>query len=185
MRPMADSALRSALSRVPGADKALPFLDMDGPVNVVRRAWDRMRTLPNGNVVFSRMVGRAAPYTGTIGARIEELEVGYAKVTLRDTPKVRNHLRCVHAIALANLAEVTGNVAVFYALPDDMRFIVAGLSIEYLKKARGTLTATSRPPALPSSKEKKEIEVVVEIRDAKGELCARSTLRTLLGPKRG
>ena len=36
-----------------------------------------------------------------------------------------------------------------------------------------------------AKKEKREIEVVVEIRDAKGELCARSTLRTLLGPKRG
>ena len=40
---MVESALRSALSRVPGVDKALPFLDMDGPVNVVRLAWDRLR----------------------------------------------------------------------------------------------------------------------------------------------
>src|SRR6185369_3694300 len=121
---------------------ALPFLpDVEKRGNFVRDAWDRLRGLPGGKRLFSLLVGRAAPYTGTIGARIEALEVGYAKVTLRDRPSVRNHLRCVHAIALANLAEVTGNVAVFYALPDDMRFIVAGLSIEYLKKARGTLTA--------------------------------------------
>lgn len=165
---------------------ALPFLpDVEARGNFVRDAWDRMHKIPGGKRLFSLLVGRAAPYTGTIGARIEELEVGYAKVTLRDRPSVRNHLQCVHAIALANLAEVTGNVAVFYALPDDMRFIVAGLSIEYLKKARGTLTATSHPPPLPSSKEKKEIEVVVEIKDAKGDLCARTTLRTLIGPKRG
>jgi uncharacterized protein (TIGR00369 family) len=164
---------------------SLPFrADVEARGNFVRDAWDRLRHVPGGKRLFSALVGRAAPYTGSIGARIEELEVGYAKVTLRDRPKVRNHLRCVHAIALANLAEVTGNVAVFYALPDDMRFIVAGLSIEYLKKARGTLTATSRPPALPSSKEKTEIEVVVEIRDAAGDLCARSTLRTLIGPKK-
>lgn len=165
---------------------AVPFLpDVEKRGNFVRDAWNRLRALPGGKRVFSLLVGRAAPYTGTIGARIEELEVGYARVTLRDRPSVRNHLRCVHAIALANLAEITGNVAVFYALPDDMRFIVAGLSIEYLKKARGTLTAESRPPAIPSSGEKKEIEVVVEIKDAKGELCARTTLRTLIGPKRG
>ena len=165
---------------------ALPFVpNVEARGNFVRDAWNRMHKIPGGKRLFSLLVGRAAPYTGTIGARIEELEVGYARVTLRDRPSVRNHLRCVHAIALANLAEVTGNVAVFYALPDDMRFIVAGLSIEYLKKARGTLTAESRPPALPSSKEKKEIEVIVEIKDASGDLCARTTLRTLIGPKRG
>ena len=168
---------------------ALPFAkafapDVEARGNFVRDAWDRMHKIPGGKRLFSLMVGRAAPYTGTIGARIEQLEVGYAKVTLRDRPSVRNHLRCVHAIALANLAEVTGNVAVFYALPDDMRFIVSGLSIEYLKKARGTLTAESRPPAIPSSGEKKEIQVIVEIKDTAGELCARTTLRTLIGPKR-
>ncbi len=165
---------------------AIPFApDVEKRGNFVRDAWDRLHGLPGGKRLFSLMVGRAAPYTGTIGARIEALRVGYARVTLRDRPSVRNHLRCVHAIALANLAEVTGNVAVFYALPDDMRFIVAGLSIEYLKKARGDLVAESRPPALPSSTERREIEVVVEIRDAQGDLCARSTLRTLVGPKRG
>ena len=164
---------------------ALPFRkDVEARGNFVRDAWDRMHGFPGGKRLFSLLVGRAAPYTGTMGARVEQLEVGYAKVTLRDRPIVRNHLRSVHAIALANLAELTGNVAVFYALPDDMRFIVAGLSIEYLKKARGTLTAESRPPALPSSKDKREIEVVVDIRDEKGELCAKTTLRTLIGPKR-
>jgi uncharacterized protein (TIGR00369 family) len=163
---------------------ALPFAaDVEKRGNFVRDAWDRMHGFPGGKRLFSLLVGRAAPYTGTMGARVEELERGYAKVTLRDRPIVRNHLRCVHAIALANLAELTGNVAVFYALPDDMRFIVAGLSIEYLKKARGTLTAESRPPAI-DFQGKREIEVIVDIRDAKNELCAKATLRTLIGPKR-
>jgi len=34
---MDEFVLRSALSRVPGADKALPFLDIDGPVKVVMK----------------------------------------------------------------------------------------------------------------------------------------------------
>lgn len=151
--------------------------------NFVRAAWDRLHGLPGGTRVFSKLVGRAAPYSRTIDARFVELRENYAKVVMHDRPGLRNHIQCVHAIALANLAELTGNVAVAYTLPDDGRFIVAGMSIEYLKKARGTLTAESRP-GVPRSSEKKEYDVVVEIRDARGELCTRATLKTLVGPKK-
>jgi uncharacterized protein (TIGR00369 family) len=151
--------------------------------NLVRGAWDRLHGMPGGSRLFSRFVGRAAPYSGTIGAHVVELRDGYARVVLRDRRAVRNHLDCVHAIALANLAELCGNVAVAYGLPDDARFIVAGMDIEYVKKARGTITAESRPPRIESS-ETREVPVVVEMRDAGGELCARATLRTRVGPKK-
>jgi acyl-coenzyme A thioesterase PaaI-like protein len=151
--------------------------------NMIRDAWDRLGGLPGGSRLFSRLIGRAAPYSGTIGARVVELRAGYAKVVLADRRAVRNHLDCVHAIALANLAELCGNVAVFYGLPDDARFIVAGMDIEYLKKARGAITAESRPPIVSSS-ETRDIPVLVEMRDAAGDLCARATLRTRIGPKK-
>jgi uncharacterized protein (TIGR00369 family) len=151
--------------------------------NMIRDAWDRLHGLPGGARIFSRLVGRAAPYTASIGARVLELRPGYAGVELRDRRAVRNHIDCVHAIALANLAELCGNVAVAYALPDNARFIVAGMSIDYLKKARGTITAESRPPAITGS-ERQEHAVEVEMRDPRGELVARATLRTLIGPKR-
>lgn len=170
--PSALSALTSALR--PNAERR---------GNFVRAAWDRLAHLPGGKRLFSRLIGRAAPYTGTIDARIEELRDGFARVTLRDRKEVRNHLRCVHAIALANLAELTGNVAVAYTLPDDARFIVAGMDLDYLKKARGTLTATSAP-SLPRIIERKQYDVLVEIRDAAGDLCVKATLRTLVGPKK-
>ncbi len=167
---------------------ALPFRsafapDVEKRGNFVRDAWDGLRKVPGGRRLFSLLAGRMVPYTGSIGAQVEVVERGHARVRLEDRPKVRNHLKCVHAIALANLAELTGNLAVWYSLPDDARFIVSGLSIEYLKKARGTLTAESRPEVVTSAA-KREIDVVVDIRDAKGELCARAVLRTLVGPKR-
>ena len=65
---------------------------------------------------------------------------------MADRRAVRNHLDCVHAIALANLAELAGNVALAYSLPDDARFIVSGMEIEYLKKARGMITAIGESP---------------------------------------
>jgi len=133
--------------------------------------------------VSSKRVGRAAPYTGTVDARVEELRAGYARVTMRDRPAVRNHLRCVHAIALLNLAELTGNAALAYSMPDDARFIVAGMSIEYLKKARGTITGICECPIV-STNERHEYAVPVSLQNEKGEVVATVTLRTLVGPKK-
>lgn len=150
--------------------------------NVIRRLWDLVSPVPGGRKLFSRAVGMAAPYTSTIHAKVEQLRVGYAEVRMLDRPSLRNHLASVHAVALVNLAELTGNVALAYSLPDDARFIVAGLSIEYLKKARGTIRATSECP-VPATSERKEYLVPVSMWNTVGEEVARAELRTLVGPK--
>ena len=154
-----------------------------GAGNPIRSSWDRLARLPAGRRVFSRMVGTMAPYTGTIDAQVVELRMGYSRVVLSDRRKVRNHLKCVHAIALANLGELCGNIGVAYSLPDDARFIVAGLSMEYLKKARGVITAECHCPA-PETNARQEYEVVVDMKDTSGELVCRCTLKTLVGPKK-
>jgi acyl-coenzyme A thioesterase PaaI-like protein len=159
------------------------FPAFDTSRNLVREAWNRLHRLPGGTRAFTRMIGAVAPYTGTIGAHVREVGWGHARVELPDRPRVRNHLRCIHAIALANLAELTGNVGLAYSLRDDQRFIVAGMSIEYLAKARGTITGESSF-ALPDHEGRFEVEVPVELRDARGQIVARATLRSLVGPKR-
>jgi len=157
-------------------------LTTESKTNFIREAWDRLRGIPGGKRIFSGLVGRVAPYTGTIGAVVQELGPGYSRVTLADRRAVRNHLSCVHAVALANLVELTGNVALGYSLPDDARFIVAGMSLDYVKKARGTITGECRTPAIESS-EKREYEVKVTLRDEGGDVVVDGVLRTLVGPK--
>lgn len=155
----------------------------DAPGNLLRNAWKRLKSVPGGKRVFSLMVGMAAPYTGTIGAQVEVVREGYSKVSLGDRRAVRNHLNSIHAVALVNLAELTGNVALAYSMPDDARFIVAGISIDYIKKARGTIIGTCECP-IPSSNERTEYQVPVTMRDQAGDVVATATLRTLVGPQK-
>ncbi len=162
----------------------LPFLPSGEDAGAaLRQGWDRIQGLPLGKQLFSQVVGRLAPYTGSIGAQVEELGRGYARVVLQDRKAVRNHLQCVHAIALANLAELTGNLALAYSMPGEARFIVAGLAIDYTKKARGTITATATCPPIPDSA-RAEYTVSVTMRDVQGDVVATSQLRSLVGPKR-
>jgi uncharacterized protein (TIGR00369 family) len=164
--------------------RLLPMPRLDGSRNLIRQAWDLMSGMPGGKAVFSRLVGRMAPYTGSIHAHVTVLRSGYAEVEMTDRKAVRNHLDCVHAIALANLAELAGNVALAYSLPDDARFIVSGMEIEYVKKARGTIRAIGESP-VPRTSTRAAYDVTVTLRDAGGDEVARAILHSLVGPKPG
>lgn len=167
------------IQRLLGAARA----GLDGDSNLIREAWDGLAQIPGGKLLFSQLVGRMAAYTGSIGAQVDELRHGYAETSMRDRPKLRNHLRCVHAIALANLAELTGNIAVAYSMPDDARFIVAGFDIEYVKKARGRIRGVCSCPEVTTN-ERKEYPVHVDLLDDSGDVVAKVALRTLIGPKK-
>lgn len=162
-------------------------MKLDGnrsPGPMVRKMWGKLSDLPGGKMLFSKAVGKAAPYTGTIGAEVLELRPGFARVQMRDKKKVRNHLNSVHAVALMNLAEATTGLAKTSGLPDGARGILKGLRMEYLKKARGLLVAECEAEVSEST-ERRELEIQGDIMDASGDVVARAVATWLVGPAKG
>ena len=143
--------------------------------------WRRLAPLPGGKTLFSLLVGRITPYSGTIGARVEELAPGFCRAALRDRRRVRNHLASVHAMALANFAELTSGLAVLAGLAPGVQGIVTGFSISYQKKARGRLIAECRVSGLAVTAEREQ-EAAVTVTDAAGDVVARATARWRLRP---
>ncbi len=148
----------------------------------LRLLWNVLRHAPGGGIVMGQLIGNMAPYTGTIRPEVLTLEEGYARVRMRDRRTVRNHLRSVHAIALMNLGEVSTGVAMMFSLPAGMRGIITHLEMDYLKKARGPITAECRCPPAPAG-ERGEYDVTAELLDESGTVVARALARWLVGPE--
>lgn len=130
----------------------------------------RMQRWPAGGWLFSRAVCFKAPYFASIAPRITRLEPGRCEGRIAHRRRVSNHLGTVHAIALCNLAELVGGVMVDASLPAAMRWIPKGMTVEYRRKATGTMHAVATPdiPLLEASSGY-ELPVSVDIRDARGE----------------
>ncbi|TNE71758.1 DUF4442 domain-containing protein [bacterium] len=143
--------------------------------------WKTANKFPFGRAIYNWILRVYIPYTGSIKSRIEHLEPGLAVVSLKERRAIRNHLRSIHALAIANLGEFAGNLALFAGMPGDARLIVKGFDIRYLKKARGIITATAQTPVLETN-EKQDIEINVEIKDESGEIVSTYILYTLVGP---
>jgi acyl-coenzyme A thioesterase PaaI-like protein len=138
--------------------------------------WLRLQRVPAGAVIFSIILRYVVPYSGTLRARVTKLEAGQAELTLKDRRMLRNHLGSIHAMALANFAELTSGLAFLSGQPANSRAIVVGFSIDYLKKARGTLRAKCICN-LSLSSEPTNFEVPVEIFDDAGDVVARAKAR--------
>lgn len=137
-----------------------------------------------GRWLVSRLVCLRAPYFASIAPRIERLEPGLCVVRIRDRRAVRNHIGTVHAIALCNMAELSGGLATDAAIPAGLRWIPKGMTVRYLRKAKGTLTATARIDPIADDSSSREMHARVEVTDAAGETVFDADITMWIAPRK-
>ena len=146
--------------------------------------YERMRRWPAGHWLFTRAICFKAPYFGSISPLIEVLEPGRCVARLRRHRGITNHIGSVHAIAMCNLAELVGGMMTEVSLPDSMRGIPKGMTVEYVKKAMGTIRGVATP-AIPivAASDGYELPVDVVLTDDAGDVVFRATISMWMSPR--
>ncbi|HOP23006.1 MAG TPA: DUF4442 domain-containing protein [Gammaproteobacteria bacterium] len=154
----------------------------ESPGEKILATWQKLKDKPFGKKLFSRGVGRMAPYTGTIKAVVTDLSPGYCKNFLKEKKSNKNHLRSIHAVALINLGEMTSGLAVLSGMSSQIRGILTKMEMEYIKKAKGDLIAECRCE-IPEVEDSLNYEVETFIKDSSGDVVAKGTFFWLLSRK--
>lgn len=78
-------------------------------------------------------------FAGTAGITFEVLEEGRSVLTLRNRAKVQNHIKGIHAAAMALLAETATGAVLGMSLPDSKLPLLKSMHVDYVKRATGDL----------------------------------------------
>ena len=87
------------------------------------------------SLLISTMFNSQVRFAGTGGIRFVELQEGRAVLTIRNQRKVQNHLRGVHAAAMALLAETATGAVVGMTLPDTRIPLLKTMHVDYVRRA--------------------------------------------------
>ena len=152
-------------------------------MNTALAAWNRLESKPLGKALFSRAICFKAPYFATISPRFEELRPGFARVSMKKRRSVTNHIGTVHAIAMCNLAELAAGTLTEVSIPESMRWLPRGMTVEYLKKSSGGIHAVATLPDVAEG-EGRDVPATVEMKDDAGDLVCRATITMWVSPRR-
>lgn len=117
--------------------------------------------------------GNVVPFVGTSGVRYEEITAERVVVSLRNKRKVQNHIKGIHAAAMALLAETATGFVVGMNLTDDKLPLIKSLHVDYKRRSVGDMravaTLTAEQIATIRREPKGEVLVPITVTDESGE----------------
>ena len=143
--------------------------------NSLTRLMRPLAKLPNNMRVstLSFILGKVVPYVGTSGLRYEEVTPTRVVVSIRNRRPVQNHIKGVHAAAMALLAETATGFVIGVNLSDEKLPLIKSLHVDYKRRTVGDMRAvaslTAEQVAMIHSSPKGELLVPVTVTDESGE----------------
>ena len=142
--------------------------------NRLERQLERLNEVPAFARPWFRSVvlGRAVPFTGTAKLRYEEMSAKSVQIFVANSPKVRNHIGGVHAMASTLAAETATGMVMGMNVRDDCVPVVKDMRVQFKKRGQGAMRAVAtlsvEQRELIRSTTKGEVTVAVTVTDESG-----------------
>jgi acyl-coenzyme A thioesterase PaaI-like protein len=111
-------------------------------------------------------------YAGTTGIAIQKWDDSQAIVHLKNRWRVQNHLKGVHATAMATLAESATGMVFGCHVPDSHLPLLKSMNVQFVKRAQGNLKAvaqiTEEQKELIRTNDKGSAVIAVKVTDEAG-----------------
>ncbi|MCU4388558.1 DUF4442 domain-containing protein [Acinetobacter haemolyticus] len=124
------------------------------------------------STLWSKAFGRVVPMVGTANIRYLEVDKDHVTVRIENQRNMQNHIKGVHAAAMALLAETATGFLTGLHVPDNRILLIKSLHVDYLKVAQGGLVATATLSAdqqkFIAENEKGELLIPVTVIDDSG-----------------
>lgn len=143
--------------------------------NQLSRIVGKLQGLPAGlrQRAQTFVLGKVVPFLGTAGMQFEQVTQQRVVVSVANKRKVQNHIKGVHAAAMALLAETATGFVVGMNLPDDKLPLLKSMKISYTRRSTGDMRAVAEltPEQIQSivNDDKGEVTVNVKVTDAANE----------------
>lgn len=129
--------------------------------------YQNLNKYPGGKYIFAKLVGLSAPFFSKIHPKFIDLKLAYCETQIKDRRSVRNHMGTINAGALCSLAEMTGGLALDTIVPNTMRWIPRTMTVQYIAKAVGTITAISE--FAPEIVKEGDVVIPIVVSNANGD----------------
>lgn len=152
-------------------------------VNATTKLPDNVRTF-----VLSKAFGNIVPMVGTAKIRYEHVAQDKVVVSIKNQRPMQNHIKGLHAAAMALLAETATGFVVGLNVPDNRIMLIKSLHVDYKRIAKGNMSATAtlsdEQIRYIADNEKGELIVPISVVDESGESPIQCTMNWAWIPKK-
>jgi len=113
-----------SLPKIPGLPASLPKSTYE--------AYQLISALPQGKRLFSLLFQQKAPYFGSAHIQVREMAPNRGEVVVPKRRSTHNHIKTVHAIAVANGLEAAMGLLAEATTPKGYRWLPKGMELEYV-----------------------------------------------------
>jgi acyl-coenzyme A thioesterase PaaI-like protein len=135
--------------------------------NQMSRMVGKLSALPAGMQQWAQtfLLGKVVPFLGTAGMQFEQVTPQRVVVSVANKRKVQNHIKGIHAAAMALLAETATGFVVGMNLPDDKLPLLKSMKINYVRRSSGDMRAVAEltPQQVQSILNDEKGEVTVSV----------------------